>query len=113
MSDAAAVQGLTAKPEHASHGRPLPLAQVVWQRTVALSDVVEEGDPHAVVLEVARTAGHDVSVLALALAVGRSRVRQDPKALVPRRATRLLERTITFLGVRPQLGEIHTDRWRV
>jgi hypothetical protein len=87
-------------------------AQVVWQRTVELSNPAEDRDVHAIVLDLARTAGHDVSTMAHALALGHSRVRQHPDDLISRRAIRLLERSITFLGVKPQLGDVHTERRR-
>ena len=84
---------------------PLERAQVVWAHAIELA-----GSPSyelfGVILEVLRAAQHDSATVAHALTLGRSRLRIDPTDEAAKRATRLLERTIEFLGVRPAAGEV-------
>jgi hypothetical protein len=54
-------------------------------------------------LELMRAGNHDPATLQRALALCRARVRSDPTALDVKAAIRLLRRTTTFLGARPQM----------
>jgi len=82
----------------------MELAHLVWHRTLELTGTVEQLDQLAVVVELLRTAHHNASTMAGALAIGRTCVREQPRDLVARRGTRLLERATAFMGGEPRAG---------
>jgi hypothetical protein len=73
---------------------------------VELADPFEQHHLFTVVLELLRTAGHDLDTMAHALVLGRSRLREHPTDLVAWRASRLLERGVAFLGGEAQMGSV-------
>jgi hypothetical protein len=85
--------------------RPLERAQVVWARAIELA-VPLRWKRFGVTISVLRAAEHDSAVLAHAVVLGRSHVRDHPSDEVGMRAIRLLERAIRFLGVKRHSGEV-------
>lgn len=91
----------------------LERSQLVWRRALELTG--EEGDDGRlnVPLDLLRTAHHDVTTLAHARALGRTRVRNYPDDTQALAAVARLGRAITFLGVRPAPGDVAAEarRW--
>jgi hypothetical protein len=85
--------------------RPMERAQEVWARAIELA-APPRYELFGVILEVLRTARHDSATVTHALTLGRSRLRDDPTDEAARRATRLLQRCIEFLGVKPRSGDV-------
>ena len=71
---------------------------LVWARSIEVADRFEESHVLVVVLELLRTAGHDVVTLGDAVAVGSAHLRRHPTDLVAWRALALLRRALVFLG---------------
>jgi hypothetical protein len=86
--------------------RPIEQAQVVWRRALELSDPLRAHDALAAALELLRSARHDGAVLAHALVLGRTRVRDHPEDTGARGGVKVLERGIAYLGVKPEAGSV-------
>ena len=91
---------------------PLEVAQLVWQRTLELARSGEQRDLSDQALALLRTARHDADTMTHALGLGRSQARHPSNDETTRRGVRILERTITYLGVRAKPGEIARDEPR-
>jgi hypothetical protein len=76
----------------------LESAQVVWRRACDLVAEPDQTDRFAIALELSRAAGQEASAIRHALALGRTRLREDAGDVEARDGVRLLEDTITFLG---------------
>jgi len=95
----------------ASHdGPPQPIeqAQLVWRRAVRLSTAPEHDGRTTAVLDLLRTARHDLSTMRHALTLGRTRQQISPGDTGTRGAVELLVRTIGWLGNRTDPGEVGT-----
>jgi hypothetical protein len=90
--------------------QPLQQAQIVWRRALDVSDPVKAHDALAAALELLRSARHDGALLAHALLLGRTRVRDHPQDIKARRGVTVLERGIAFLGVKPEVGDAVLSR---
>ena len=75
-----------------------PRSRLVWHRTLELAETFEQHHLFTAVLEILRTARHDLATLEHALALGHARLDDHPRDLVAWRATGLLGRSVTFLG---------------
>ena len=106
-----AVAGPPAQPRYGlvlvppEETRPLQRAQLVWRRAISVVEPLDQHDVLAVVLELLRTAHHDVATMSHALTLGRARVREHPADVVARQGTRVLEQAIAFMGVEPRSGD--------
>jgi hypothetical protein len=78
----------------------LEVAQRVWQHSVELAGRGELLDLSDQALALLRTARHDADTMAHALGLGRSQARHPSNDETTRRGVRLLERTLTYLGVK-------------
>jgi hypothetical protein len=87
--------------------RPAERAEQVWACAVELA-APPRSELFGGILELQRTARHDSATVAHALTLGRSQLRDDPTNEAARRGTRLLQRAIEFLGVKPRSGEVGT-----
>jgi hypothetical protein len=87
----------------ASHQERAPL---VWSRALELAGPSEHEDLFRLALELLRSAHHDPATMRHALALGRSWTASHPADTTGSPAVGLLERTITFLGVRPREDEV-------
>jgi hypothetical protein len=87
-------------------GRSPERAQLVWGRALELSDPEAQHDRFADALSLLRAAHHDPATLAHALTLGRTHLRTHAGDALARRGARLLEATITFLGVKPRTGDL-------
>jgi hypothetical protein len=87
----------------ANHQERAPL---VWARALELAGPSEREDLFRLALELLRSAHHDPATMRHALALGRSWTRLHPDDMTGSLAIGLLERTITFLGVRPREDEV-------
>jgi hypothetical protein len=89
----------------------LEVAQRVWQRSLELAGTGRHRLPdHALAL--ARMAGHDPDTMTHALGLGRSQAGHPSTGENVRGGVQLLERAITYLGGRADLGEIATTERR-
>jgi hypothetical protein len=92
--------------------RPVPdathleRAPFVWSRALELAGPAQREDLFRLALELLRSAHHDPATMRHALALGRSWTRQHPADASAASAVGLLERTITFLGVKPRDDEV-------
>jgi hypothetical protein len=84
---------------------PLEQAQVLWHRALKLVGPAADTDDFAAVLEVVRVAGNDSTIIAHALALGRTRLRGDAHDALVRRGVSLLARAVDFLGVKPGMHD--------
>jgi hypothetical protein len=84
----------------------LEVAQRVWQRSLGLASGGAQLDLPDQALALLRAARHDADTLTHALGLGRSQARHPSHDEATRRGVRLLESTITYLGVKAQPGEI-------
>jgi len=87
-------------------GAHLERAPFVWSRALELAGPAEREDLFRLALELLRSAHHDPATMRHALALGRSWTRLHPSDATAALAVGLLERTITFLGVRPRDDEV-------
>ncbi|HET6952619.1 MAG TPA: hypothetical protein VFI47_19715 [Acidimicrobiales bacterium] len=78
----------------------------MWQRTLELARSGEQRDLSDQALALLRTACHDADTMTHALGLGRSQARHPSNDETTRRGVRILERTITYLGVKARPGEI-------
>lgn len=85
---------------------PLEVAQRVWQRSVELAGAGEQLNLPSQALALLRAAHHDPATMTHALGLGRSQARHASSDQTTRRGVRLLESTITYLGVKAQPNEI-------
>ena len=81
---------------------------LVWARSIEVAEEFEESELFMVVLDLLRTAGHDVVAVADAMVLASAHVGEHPRDLVARRAVGLLRRALVFLGGDPG----HSVRWR-
>lgn len=72
---------------------------LVWARSMELAEQFEDSHLFVAVLDLLRTAGHDVVTLADAVALASAHVGRHPTDLVAWRAVGLLRRALVFLGV--------------
>jgi hypothetical protein len=91
----AAVVAVRPEPNHLSVAGP---PHLLWSRSVVLADQFEESHVFVVVLELLRTARHDVVVVGDAVALGSAHLAERPTDLVAWRAVGLLRRALVFLG---------------
>jgi hypothetical protein len=77
-------------------------AQAVLDRSTDLAANTGPHDVSAIALHLLRAADHDRTTLDHALHIGRTRVRREPTSRASRRAVRLLESVIGFLGHEPR-----------
>jgi hypothetical protein len=84
----------------------LEVAQRVWQRSLELAGTGGHLHLSDQALALARAAGHDPDTMAHALGLGRSQARHPSNDEATRRGVWLLERAITYLGVRAVPDEI-------
>jgi hypothetical protein len=80
----------------------LEVAQRVWQRSLELASAGPQLDLPDQALALVRTARHDADTMTHALGLGRSQARHPSNDETTRRGVRLLENTITHLGVKAQ-----------
>ena len=80
---------------------PLERAQVVWRRAIELGGTLVGHDPPEAALDLLRVALHDVSTMAHALALGRTRLRGDTDNTEVAGGVDVLQRAVRFLGARP------------
>jgi hypothetical protein len=78
----------------------LEVAQRVWQRSLELASTGEQLDLSDQALALLRIARHDADTMTHALGLGRSQARHPSNDEATRCGVRLLERTITYLGVK-------------
>jgi hypothetical protein len=79
---------------------------LVWSRALELAGPSEREDLFRLALELLRSAHHDPATMRHALALGQTWADAHPDDPTAAQAAGLLERTITFLGVRPRDGEV-------
>jgi hypothetical protein len=84
----------------------LEVAQRVWQRSLELASSGEQLNLSDQALALLRTARHDADTMTHALGLGRSQARHPSNDETTRRGVRLLESTITYLGVKAKPREI-------
>jgi hypothetical protein len=84
----------------------LERAPFVWSRALELAGPAEREDLFRLALELLRSAHHDPATMRHALALGHAWADAHPGDPTAAQAVGLLERTITFLGVRPRDGEV-------
>jgi len=82
----------------------------VWSRALELAGPSQREDLFRLALELLRSAHHDPATMRHALALGRSWTRLHPSDAIAPAAVGLLERTITFLGVKPRPDEVGGGR---
>jgi hypothetical protein len=85
-------------------------ATAVLQRTDELAESFEQHQLFEVILDLLRTAGYEVAILADALALGEARAAAHPTDLTARRAAGMLERSVAFLGGNPGCDVTPTTR---
>jgi hypothetical protein len=95
---------LTTVP--ARNGSHLERAPFVWSRALKLAGPAQREDLFRLALELLRSAHHDPATMRHALALGRSWTRVHPADASAASAVGLLERAITFLGVKPRDDEV-------
>ena len=88
--------------------RPLERAQLVWRQALRLAGSGRDPEPFEVVRELLRTAHHGPSTLLHALNLGRAQLLADPGDATAQDAVRLLSRTVSWLGSRPDEAEVGT-----
>jgi hypothetical protein len=91
--------GADRRPTRPPGRAPLEVAQRVWQHSVELAGRGEQFDLSDQALALLRTARHDADTMTHALGLGRSQARHPSGDETTRRGVRLLERTLTYLGV--------------
>ena len=101
---------LTAGHRHVPAGRPLEQAQLVWRRAVDLADPPTPHDRSALALDLLRAAHHVPATIAHALNLGRTHLRAHPEDAFARGGVTILETAISFLGVKPRVGDIERAR---
>jgi hypothetical protein len=84
----------------------LEVARRVWQHSLELASSGEQFNLSDQALALLRTARHDADTMTHALGLGRSQARHPSNDETTRRGVRLLENTITYLGVKAQPDEI-------
>jgi len=84
----------------------LEVAQRVWQHSLELASSGEQLHLSDQALALLRTARHDADTMTHALGLRRSQARHPYNDETTRGGVRLLENTITYLGVKAQPGEI-------
>lgn len=82
------------------------LPDLVWARSRELAEDFEESDLFVVVLDLLRTAGHDVVTVGNALVLASAHVGDHPRDLVAWRAAGLLRRALVFLGGVPRRASV-------
>lgn len=85
---------------------PLEVAQRVWQLSLELASTGPQVDVSDRALALLRAACHDADTMTHALSLGRSRARHPSSDEATHRGVRLLERTITYLGVKARPHEV-------
>jgi hypothetical protein len=88
-------------PSQPQAGKPLERAQLIWRRAVQLADPAQQLDRSAVTLHMLSAAGYNITEMAHALTLGRTHLLTDVDDLYACRAVRILERSIAFLGAKP------------
>lgn len=78
----------------------------MWQRSLELAGAGEQLNLPSQALALLRAAHHDPDTMTHALGLGRSQARHASSDQTTRRGVRLLESTITYLGVKAQPNEI-------
>lgn len=79
-------------------------AQRIWRRAATITGVLDEHDVLAVVLELLRTARHDVGTVSDALTIGRRRACARPSDAGVQRGVMFLEHALAFMGVELPTG---------
>jgi hypothetical protein len=88
----------------------LEVAQRVWQHSLELASSGEQLELSDQALALLRTARHDADTMIHALGLGRSQARHPSNDETARRGVRLLEGTITYLGVKPKATRVPEPR---
>jgi hypothetical protein len=91
-------------------GRPPERAQLVWWRALDLADSPPPHDRFALALELLRAAHHGLATMTHALNLGRTHLRAHPEDVLARGGVTILDAAISFLGVKPRLGDIEGAR---
>jgi hypothetical protein len=102
---AGAVAALTEPTTVAGERNHLSLvgpAHLLWARSMEVADRFEESHLLLAVLDLLRTAGHDVVTVENAVALASAHVDQHPTDLVGWRALGLLKPALVFLGCRAE-----------
>jgi hypothetical protein len=101
---------LTAGHRPAPAGRTPEQAQLVWRRAVDLAAPHTPRDRSVITLDLLHAAHHVPATIAHALNLGRTHLRTHPEDAFAHGGVTILETAISFLGVKPHVGDIDRAR---